>query len=169
MKNKSRKFIFKIRTIEEKDKEWVKQITKKHWDSEKIVSRGKIYYPHKLPGFVAVKKKRYIGLITYHIKNGKCEIISLNSFLKEKGVGTTLIKKVKEIARKLNCRKLWLITTNDNVDALKFYQKIGFQIAAIYPDAISLSRRLKPEIPKIGNYGIPIRDEIKLEIKLKNK
>lgn len=40
---------------------------------------------------------------------------------------------------------------------------------AVYPNAVSLSRKLKPEIPLIGNYGIPIRDEIELELKLKKQ
>jgi len=163
MKSKFRKLKFQIRAIVNRDREWVRKFISEHWGSEKVVSRGRIYYPHKLPGFAAIKNKKYIGLITYHFKRKNCEIISLDSLLKKRGVGTALVRKVEKIARKFNCKKLWLITTNDNIDALSFWQKRDFFIKNIYSNAISFSRKLKPEIPFIGNYRIPVRDEIKLE------
>ena len=167
MKNKRQKFDFRIRPIRNIDRAWVREFISRHWGSEKIISRGKIYYPHKLFGLVAFKDKKYLGLITYNIKKGDCEIITLNSVIKNKGIGTILVKKVKEVAKKSGCRKLWLATTNDNIDTLLFWQKIGLVLKSVYPNAITRSRKLKPEIPYIGNYGIPIRDEIKLELKIK--
>jgi len=157
----------KIRQINKKDKNWIVKFIRKNWGSEKIVSRGKTYYPHKLPGFVAFKDKKYLGLITYNIKKDNCEIISLNTVIKKKGIGMSLVKKVRAVVKKAGCRKLWLVTTNDNIDALLFWQRIGFNFQTVYPNAIAISRKLKPEIPHIGNYGIPIRDEIKLELKIK--
>jgi GNAT superfamily N-acetyltransferase len=163
-----KKFNFKIRKVEDKDREWIRKFISKEWGVEKIVSRGKIYYPHKLPGFVAFDGKKYLGLITYRIENNDCEIISLNSTIKRKSLGKALVERVKRVTKILGCKRLWLITTNDNIDALIFWQKIGFSLRAIYPNTVSFSRKLKPEIPKSGNYGIPIRDEIELEFKLKN-
>lgn len=167
MGNKPQKFNFKIRAIKDCDREWIRKFISKEWSSEKSVSRGKIYYPHNLPGFIAFKNKKYLGLITYNIKKDSCEIITLNTIVKKKGIGSALVEKVKKVAKKSGCKRLWLITTNDNTDALRFWQKIGFFIKATYPNAMSFSRKLKPEIPEIGNYGIPIRDEIELELKIK--
>ncbi|MBK9123270.1 MAG: GNAT family N-acetyltransferase, partial [Chloroflexi bacterium] len=62
--------------------------------------------------------------------------------------------------------RLWLITTNDNLDALRFYQKRGWHLVAVHRDALNESRRLKPQIPIIGMDGIPLRDEIELEMTL---
>lgn len=59
--------------------------------------------------------------------------------------------------------RIWLITTNDNLNALGFYQKRGFRIKAVYPGAVDEARRIKPEIPLAASNGIPIRDEIELE------
>lgn len=164
-----KKINFKIREIRDCDREWIRRFIKKQWASEKSVSRGKILYPHKLPGFLALREKRYLGLITYNIKKDECEIVTLNSLIKKKGIGRVLVEKVKKIAKKMNCKRIWSITTNDNIDALCFWQKIGFSLKAVYPNAMSLSRKLKPEIPLIGNYRIPIRDEIELELKLKKQ
>jgi N-acetylglutamate synthase-like GNAT family acetyltransferase len=82
------------------------------------------------------------------------------------GVGTALIEEVKAEARSQGCTRLWLITTNDNLPALKFYQKRGFQITAVHPDAVTESRKVKPEIPLVGLEGIPLRDEIELSMEL---
>jgi ribosomal protein S18 acetylase RimI-like enzyme len=79
-------------------------------------------------------------------------------------VGSALIAEVEQIARRAGCTRLWLITTNDNVDALRFYQRRGFRLAALRPGAVDDSRtRLKPEIPDVGDHDIPIRDELELE------
>jgi N-acetylglutamate synthase-like GNAT family acetyltransferase len=79
-----------------------------------------------------------------------------------------LIDKAIEEARIRGCRRLFLITTNDNLNALGFYQKRGFEIVAIYRGAVNESRKRKPSIPQVGMNGIPLRDEIELEIKLKD-
>ena len=63
-------------------------------------------------------------------------------------------------------RRAWLITTNDNLDAIRFYQRRGFTIATVHAGAIEQSRTIKPSIPLVGSYGIPIRDEIEFEMLL---
>lgn len=139
-----------------------------HWFSTDIVSRGKIIDGTKLDGFIAYDNNIIIGLITYKINNDECEILSLDSLKENNGIGTQLIKKVINIAKIKNCNRLFLITTNDNIRAISFYQKRGFHFSNIYVNSIERSRVLKPEIPKIGNNNIPIRDELELEIDLKN-
>ena len=88
----------------------------------------------------------------------------MNSLVERIGVGSALIDAVKKVAASAGCRRLWLITTNDNTAALRFWQKRGFWLAAVYPNAIAESRLLKLEIPLTGNDNIPIRDEIELEM-----
>jgi N-acetylglutamate synthase-like GNAT family acetyltransferase len=117
-----------------------------------------------LPGFVALYKGEKVGLVTYNILEGSCEIVTLNSTYPSSGVGTALIQAVKDIAIKSECKRLWLITTNDNTHALRFYQKRGFVLVAVHRNALEQSRKLKPEISLIGNDGIPLRDEIELEM-----
>lgn len=96
----------------------------------------------------------------------ECEIASLNALTPGKGIGTALIQKVGEIAKEKNCKKLIVITTNDNVKALRFYQKKGFTISAVRVNELTKFRKLKPEIPQVGEDGIPLRDEIELEMSL---
>jgi GNAT superfamily N-acetyltransferase len=146
------------------NREWVAQFIFEHWGSNKVVSRGVVYYPQDLPGFVALHEGEKVGLVTYNIVDESCEIVTINSTHPSSGVGTALIEAVRDIAIKSACKRLWLITTNDNMNALRFYQKRGFVLVAVHRNALELSRKLKPEISLIGDYGIPLRDEIELEM-----
>jgi N-acetylglutamate synthase-like GNAT family acetyltransferase len=146
------------------DQEWVSQFMLAHWGSNKVVSRGVVYSPQDLPGFVATHDGEKVGLVTYNITGSNCEIVTIDSIRPFSGVGTALIEAVKNIALQSGCKRLWLITTNDNLNALRFYQKRGFELVAIHRNALDISRKLKPEISLIGKDGIPLRDEIELEM-----
>ena len=127
-----------------------------------------VYHPQDLPGFVAIQEGEKVGLVTYNIEGESCEVVTINSTRPSSGVGTALIEAVRDIAIKSRCKRLWLITTNDNLNALRFYQKRGFVLVAVHRNALDASRKLKPEIPLIGDDGIPLRDEIELEMVLDN-
>jgi ribosomal protein S18 acetylase RimI-like enzyme len=132
-----------------------------------VVSRGVVHRPAGLPGFVAEGGGRQLGLATYHVGGSDCELVTLDAFEAGQGVGAALIGAVRAVAVAAGCERLWLITTNDNTHALRFYQRQGFVLAALHRDEISRSRLLKPEIPLAGNDGIPIRDEIEVEMRLR--
>jgi len=133
------------------------------WGSPVIVSRGRVHRADCLPGFAAVTGDTLQGLITYRIENGECEIVSLDSILEGQGIGTALVEAVLKGARAAACRRVWLITTNDNTKAIRFWQKRGFDLAGIHLEAIREARKSKPEIPEYGCDGIPIRHEIEME------
>lgn len=155
-----------VRKIINKDKSWLKNQIIKEWGSTRIVTRGKIYEIENLQGIIAEESGNKKGVITYHVKNNECEIITLNTIQQNKGIGTTLLQELIKKAREYNWNRIWCITTNDNTNALRFYQKKGFILKAIYPNTIRESRKLKPKIPLIGENGIPIRDEIEVELKV---
>ena len=156
----------RIRPFTKEYKTWATALLTGHWGSARIVSRGRVYQADELPGFVAVEKDKPTGLLTYKISGKECEITTMNSLVEGKGAGSALVEAVKKSAGEAGCKRLWLITTNDNTHALHFWQKRGFFIKAIHVNALEKSRKLKPEIPRIGNDGIPLRDEIELEMKL---
>jgi len=136
----------------------------KGWGSDIIVTRGKSYKVEDLDGILAYDNGKIIGLGLYKIKRD-CEIVLLETFTQNKGIGTQIIEKIKEIAKAKNCKRIWLITTNANIYALGFYQKRGFHISNIYKNVMEKSRKIKPEIPKMAD-GIEIRDEIEFELKI---
>jgi DNA-3-methyladenine glycosylase I len=155
-----------IRTLSPADRDWVARHVAEQWGAETVVAHGALYHPADLPGFVAELAGEVTGLVTFHLAGDACEIVTLDSLSEGQGIGTALIEAVKAAAGAAGCRRLWLITTNDNLHALDFYQKRGFRLVAVHPGAVDAARRLKPEIPLIGNDSIPIQDEIELEIVL---
>ena len=156
-----------IRPIIQKDRPWITQFLIDHWGSNQVVSRGRIFQADQLPGYIAFHEHTLSGLITYQIEEDQCEIVSLNSPLEGVGIGSALIEAVRSVAQSLDCERLWVITTNDNTPAIRFYQKRGFHLIAVHPNAVQQSRRMKPSIPLLGFDGIPIRDEIEFELILK--
>ncbi len=155
-----------VRSLEQRDREWASGVVEEEWGGTKIVTRGRVHAADKLPGLIAEMDGERVGLITYDIYGRECELVTMNALRKNAGVGTALLGRLQEIARENDCRGIWLITTNDNLDAMRFYQIKGFYFVDVHRDAIVQARRLKPEIPEIGMYGIPIRDEIELVMPL---
>lgn len=154
-----------IRPLEVADREKVARMVAAAWGAEVVVVHGVVYRPETLPGFVAVDERgEWLGLLTYQLAGGDCEIVTLESLAPGRGIGTQLIEAVKGVAVAAGCYRLWLITTNDNLNALAFYQKRGFRLCALYPGAVDRSRQIKPQISLLGNDNIPIHDEIELEL-----
>jgi GNAT superfamily N-acetyltransferase len=134
------------------------------WNALRAARLGVLERPLDHPALVAEEGDRLIGVLTYVVDGSQCEVLTLHVDESGHGVGTALIAEVKDIAAREGCARLWVITTNDNVDALRFYQRRGFRLAALHAGAVDVSRaRLKPEIPAVGDHGIPLRDELELE------
>lgn len=153
--------------INEEYRDSVNKILKDEWHCPPSISKGKIIDTTILPGLLFIKNEVIKGVVTYNIENEECEIVTLNSFEENRGIGTTLIQGVLDIAQKNNCKRLWLITTNDDINAIRFYQKKGFDLKAAHINAVECSRKLKPSIPLIGMDSIPIKHELEFEIILR--
>lgn len=155
---------FTLRPLARADRDWVRDWMVAHWGSEWMAVHGQRFRMDELPSLAAVLHGRVVGLITYRVTSDACEILSLDSLVERRGIGSALIDAVRELARQAGCKRLALTTTNDNLNALRFYQKRGFRLVALHPGAVDAARQtLKPEIPLQGENGIPIRDEIELE------
>ncbi len=157
---------FEIRPFVDADRDWAKQRLVRFWNDETVIAHGVVYYPAELPGFVGIYEGKPAALATYLVEGDGCELVSLDSDVEGMGIGTALITEVIQAARNLGCRRIWLITTNDNLHALGFYQKRGFHLVAVHPGAVDQARKQKPSIPLIGANGIPIRDELVLEMEI---
>lgn len=153
----------KIRSAESADNAWLEELMIKEWGGLPLVIRGKKYYPTELDGIIAENENGIVGFLFYEIRNTDCEIIVFEVFDKFKGAGTILLNKLKDLAKNKKCFRIYLMTTNDNLDALRFYQKRGFHICGIHIDSVKISREIKPTIGITGDYDIPVRDEIDLE------
>lgn len=165
-RKRERMSIITIREIIDQDRAWLADFVSEHWGAPIMIVHRVTYDVSRLPGLIAEEQGACVGVVTYHREGEACEIVSLDSLRPEQGIGTLLLGAVKQAARRAGCTRLWLITTNDNLNALRFYQKRGFVLVAVHRNAVQQARMLKPQIPLIGEHGIPLRDEIELEMVL---
>lgn len=154
---------FHIRPVASHEAPAIAGLASALWGDDLMVVHGERFYLSRLPGFVAEAGGEIVGLATYTISGAACELISLDSMRPGGGIGSALLGAVEAAARAAGCRRIWLITTNDNLHALGFYQRRGYELAALHRGAVAAARAIKPGIPLLGEGGIPIRDEIELE------
>jgi GNAT superfamily N-acetyltransferase len=156
----------RIRPVNEDDRPMLSWLVAELWGAEVVAVHGSMLRPAELPGFIAERSGRVAGLLTYQVVGDMLEIVTLNAIDRRAGIGTALIEASAGTARRYGCRQIRLTTTNDNIDALRFYQRRGFRLAELRPGAVDRSRLAKPGIPRVGDYGIPLHDEIDLTLQL---
>ncbi|WFU01687.1 GNAT family N-acetyltransferase [Rhizobium sp. CB3171] len=145
------------------DKDWIVRLLTERWGGTKVVAHGEIFDLLDLPALVVDPER---GLATYRIQGNEAELMSLDAVHSGQGVGTALIEALADQLRRQGLSELWVMTTNDNLDALRFYQRRGFELRRVRPGAVDEARRLKPSIPRIADNRIPIRDELDLRLQL---
>ena len=152
-----------IRPIDPADRSRIDEFIISRWYTMKMVVRGESVDLGSADGFYACDGDGITGLITFRISGDEMEILSLDSVRENRGTGTALLDAAIAKAKESGAGKAVLITTNDNLAALRFYQKRGFDMVRIYRNAVDRARRIKPEIPLTGMDGIPLKHEIELE------
>ena len=151
--------------IQDSDRDAIRQFITEHWHAPHICIRDKLYYPHQAEAFIERRDGKIAALVTYEQQGDAILMITQNSIEPGAGIGASLVLKVIEEARKRKVRRIWLTTTNDNLKSMGFYQRMGFRLVAIHRDAVIGGRRsLKPELPEFGVNGLPILDEIEMEL-----
>lgn len=161
---------YTIRPLTDADQAWLADFFITHWGSTRQVARGAIFVPHELSGFVAERDDTVVGVVTYRFLDEITgEVATLNSLCERIGIGGALIQAVIDVACEQSYQRLIVVTTNDNPYALRFYQKQGFVLSELRVNALAASRQIKPEIPLFGRDGIPLRDEIELELQLEDR
>lgn len=129
--------------------------------ADTVVVHGTAYRPAELPALIARDSDGTpVGALTYHLDRDALEVVTLDARPRHRGAGTALLDAAEQEARRLGLSRVWLVTTNDNLDAQRFYQRRGMRLVAVNVDAVEAARRVKPSIPVTGEYGIPVRDEL---------
>lgn len=139
-----------------------KAFFKDHWLSDTMIISSGDYRFDDLAGVVALAGDQLVGLITYAVHGNALSIVSVNSVLPHHSIGKTLMKVAEEKALAAHLTKIDVFTTNDNLLALRFYQRLGYRMTKVLRGSIDLARERKPEIPVIGENGIPVHDEVLL-------
>ena len=152
-----------LKKINQGDRDRINDFIIHQWFTMQMVVHGESIDLGKAEGWYACEDNEIIGLITYRITRNEMEILSLDSLIENKGTGTALLNQTISEARNAGLERVRLITTNDNLHALRYYQKRGFDMIRFYHNALDDARKIKPEIPLTGMDGISLKHEIELE------
>jgi ribosomal protein S18 acetylase RimI-like enzyme len=157
-----------VRRATDEDRAAVDAIHDVTWGGPVVVGHGVAYDLRTLPTLVAVDAAgNVLGALAYHVGGDVLEVVSVAAAgAGGSGAGGALLSAAVEEARSQGLRRVWLITTNDNLPALRFYQRRGMRITAVSPGAVDEARRRKPSIPLTGHEGIALHDELTLELRL---
>ncbi|HEX6357546.1 GNAT family N-acetyltransferase [Actinophytocola sp.] len=158
---------YTLRPLTSADKPVVTPLLVREWGAVEVValSLGGVVDASTLPGWLAESGDEVVGLLTYLVRDGVAELVTINAFAGG-GVGSALLGALVEECRATGVRRVHVTTTNDNTRALRFYQRAGFRLSALRVGAVDETRKIKPEIPSLGLDGIPIRDELELTMEL---
>lgn len=156
-----------VRRVAPDDKDWLTETISGAFASTRVVSKGRVHEDASiLDGFVVENDGRPVGCALWHEIEGDAELVVIVTTYRGAGAGGALLDAVVEFARANGWTRLWLVTTNDNTDAIRLYQRAGWEWVAFHRDSVTASRPLKPELPEMGAHSIPIRHEIELEYPL---
>jgi ribosomal protein S18 acetylase RimI-like enzyme len=156
-----------VRRVAPDDKDWLTDTISGAFASTRVVSKGRVHEDASiLDGFVVENDGRPVGCALWREIEGDAELVVIVTTYRGAGAGGALLDAVVEYARANGWSRLWLVTTNDNTDAIRLYQRAGWEWVDFHRDSVTDSRPLKPELPETGAHGIPIRHEIELEYPL---
>jgi ribosomal protein S18 acetylase RimI-like enzyme len=155
-----------VRAVTSADLEYVRRSLTAAFGATEVAGHDELIDAATLPGAVARVGDDPAGLLTYRPDpDGGWEVVSLSADRPGVGAGRALIDWVRAEAARAGVTRLWLVTTNDNTTALRFYQRNGFDLVRLDRNAVDRARRLKPAIPAYAD-GIPIRHELELELRV---
>ena len=152
-----------VRRVVERDRPSMKEFLAEHWGDSRLVNTYSDHEGSELPGFIVYVDGFIVGLLTYHLRGDSCELVSINSTMSGHGIGSMMLRSLEDEATQEGCTRIWAITTNDNLQALRFYQKRGYALKAIYENSLAELRQKKPSIPIVGQEGILMRSEVEVE------
>ena len=147
-----------LRQLHDRDRAWFRDLIGREWGLP-VVSISGVHDPSGYTGFVAWDGDDRVGVVTYRFDGAGCEVITLNAVTPGHGVGTALLAAARTVAD-ARSQRLWLITTNENIRAIAFYQRQGMDMVALHRNFVDVVRRHKPGVDKSTTDGIPFKHAI---------
>ncbi|MEU4398743.1 GNAT family N-acetyltransferase [Micromonospora orduensis] len=138
----------------------------REWGGPYVVAHDTRHDVRTLPTLVALDASAtVVGALTYHVDGDGLEVVTVVAAVPGGGAGTALLSAATAVATEAGLSRVWLVTSNDNLRALRFYQRRGMRLVRVDQGGVDRARRLKPEIPLVGEHGIPLHDELVLELR----
>jgi GNAT superfamily N-acetyltransferase len=140
------------------DAELIERVWRERWGLPLCSVGGRTFMPADVESRALVTGDRMLGLITWVVVKGEAEVVTIDAFVEERGVGTRLLTVAEEVVRSAGGRRLCVLLSNDNLHALGFLLRRGYRLEKLHLGVVADLRKIKPVIPEAGRAGIPIKD-----------
>lgn len=150
-----------VRPCEDADRQAVLDLFERDFGSTRVSAFEAEHALVDVPALVAtVKDGLLAGALAYRIDGEALQMLALatDPMWQRSGVGGHLVARAEVLAREAGCRRAVLVTSNDNLPALYFYQRQHYRVAAVAIGSLVARAAGRP-----GFAGIHVRDEIRLE------
>lgn len=155
-----------VRQIAPGDRDWIAQTLVQEWTSTTVARLGELVEAAGLPGYVATVDGQRVGLVLVRVQEQAYEVVAISTTARRRGIGRALMERCFAQARAMGCRRVWLVTTNNNIAAILFYQRLGMDLWALHRHALRVSRQQKPTIPVRDDAGLRIDHELEFQLLL---
>lgn len=145
-----------VRPLTDGDRDWARQWVTETWGLPVVSPDGVYDDPAGMDGFVAEENGKPVGLLLHRIDGGRCEVVALVVREQRRGHGRALMEVARAAAADSGCDRVWLITTDENPNALGFYRSLGLTETQRHVNFMDTVRQSKPE-------SSGYRDAIELE------
>ena len=152
-----------IRWKDETDAQWLEALIRDQWAGEPLIVHGTEYRLADCPTLIYGDRE---GVAVFTLDSEPPELLLLHALRPGAGIGSALIAAVVSAAKERGHGRLLVTTTNDNLAALRFYQRRGFRMHGLRVGAVDDARVRKASIPLEGFNGIRLHDEIDLVLEI---
>lgn len=152
-----------IRSATGADLDWRRTLLQARRGDPHLFIAGQVLDALGLPALIAIQGGQNVGLLTYRLARESLDVVSLDVTLERQGAGSMLVDAATEVAWQQGLSRVSAYTSNDRLDALRFYQRRGFHLAELRPRALEDYLTENPHLKRRGKNGIPVRDEVRLD------
>jgi ribosomal protein S18 acetylase RimI-like enzyme len=154
-----------VRAASATDYTRLQELAQHFWGETDVECFDRHYDVLKLPAFVGLSDGEVAGLLSYAIEEDRMVVVMLAvaPLCQGRDLGSRLLASAVREAEQGALSRVVVATSNDDLPALALYQRAGFAITEV------ITGRLVEHHGRVeeGFSGIPVRDEIRLDLLLR--
>jgi ribosomal protein S18 acetylase RimI-like enzyme len=152
----------RVAPVHADDRPWLARLWRREWGGDTQEYEGRSHHVDAVDALIAWRGDRRVGAATFVVRNVEAELVTLNAEPRGEGIGSLLLQAFEARVAEQGAVRAMLVTTNDNLEALRLYQRYGYRLEALRVGAVDRARHQKPAIPLLGHHGIALHDELVL-------
>jgi ribosomal protein S18 acetylase RimI-like enzyme len=137
-----------VRAAGAADRAWVVAAAREVLGSEHQAASHRQFHVLDVDVLIAARDGEPTGFLSWEIDGTTCEALAIACTTRGAGAGSALMDALHELAAACGCEHVRVVTTDTNIGAQRFYERLGYRLRERRVGAVDECRRLyKPSIP----------------------